>query len=63
MPRSAAWYAKPEVTFSDLLEAVRTSLWRARLVLRPVLHSAPVLCLNEEREQWIPLLASTLLIR
>jgi DDE superfamily endonuclease len=59
VPRSAAWYAKPEVTFSDLLEAVRTSLWRARLVPRPALHLAPVLSLNEEREQLIQLLAST----
>jgi hypothetical protein len=59
VPRSAAWYAKPEATFSDLLEAVRVSLWRARLVPRPALHPAPVLCLNEEREQLIQLLAST----
>ena len=27
LPRRAAWYAKPEVTFSDALAAVRRQLW------------------------------------
>jgi len=29
-PRRAAWYAKPEVTFSDALAAVRRQLWTAQ---------------------------------
>ncbi len=27
IPRPAAWYAKPEVTFSDAIAAVRRQLW------------------------------------
>ena len=30
LPRRAAWYAKPEVTFSDALAAVRRQLWIAQ---------------------------------
>lgn len=29
--RRAAWYAKPEATFSDILALVRRSLWRAAI--------------------------------
>ena len=58
-PRTTAWYAKPELTFSDLLEIVRASLWRSRLVPRPTLNPTPVLLLDAEREQLIQLLASS----
>ncbi len=30
LPRRAAWYAKPAVTFSDALAAVRRQLWTAQ---------------------------------
>jgi len=30
LPRRAAWYAKPEVTFSDALAAIRRQLWIAQ---------------------------------
>jgi hypothetical protein len=30
--RTAAWYAKPEATFSDILSLVRRSLWRAAIL-------------------------------
>jgi hypothetical protein len=33
--RSAAWYAKTDVTFSDCLAVVRRELWRARLFPAP----------------------------
>jgi len=29
-PKRAAWYAKPQVTFSDALAAVRKELWTAQ---------------------------------
>jgi DDE superfamily endonuclease len=57
-PLSTAWYDKPEVTFSDLLLAVRTSLWHARFILRPALSATPDSTLEAEREQLIRLLAS-----
>ena len=30
LPRRAAWYAKPEITFSDALAAIRRQLWIAQ---------------------------------
>jgi len=58
-PRTTAWYAKAEPTFADVLESVRTSLWRTRLVPRLALSLTPGLSLDAEREQLIQLLASS----
>jgi hypothetical protein len=59
LPHATAWYTKPELTFSDWLTSVRTSLWRFRLELRPALSLHPALSLDAEREQLIHLLASS----
>ena len=58
-PRSTAWYAKAELTFADLLEAVRASLWHTRLFPRPAQNPTPALLPEAEREQLIQLLASS----
>lgn len=58
-PRSTAWYAKAELTFSDLLENVRASLWQVQLFSRPALLPSPALLSEAEREQLIQLLASS----
>jgi hypothetical protein len=57
-PHATAWYAKTDITFSDLLLAVRTALWQARFVLRPASSTDPVSSLEAERQQLIRLLAS-----
>lgn len=59
VPHTTAWYAKPELTFSDLLWAVRTALWRARVVPRLAPSPDPALSLEAEREQLIQLLAAS----
>jgi hypothetical protein len=58
-PCTTAWYAKTELTFSDLLQIVRASLWQSRLVPRPVLNPTPTLLLDAEHKQLIQLLASS----
>jgi hypothetical protein len=58
-PHTTAWYAKAELTFAVLLEAVRASLWRVRLFPRPALHWTPALFPEAEREHLIQLLASS----
>ena len=58
-PHSTAWYTKSDLTFSDLLTAVRLSLWRSRLDLRPPSSGDPALFTHAEREQLIYLLASS----
>ena len=54
----SAKYAKTDITFSDLLLAVRTALWQARFVLRPASSTDLVSSLEAERQQLIRLLAS-----
>jgi hypothetical protein len=39
-PHSSAWYPKSELTFADLLNAVRLCLWRERIFPRPTFSSA-----------------------
>lgn len=58
-PHTTAWYRKPELTFSDVLLSVRTSLWRSRLNLRPALSLDSGLSPDVEQEQLIHLLASS----
>ena len=58
-PHSTAWYDKPELTFSDLLEAVRAELWRARLFPGLAPSLTPTLFPEAERESLIQHLAST----
>jgi hypothetical protein len=45
------------ITFSDVLSAVRCSLWRSRLDLQPAANLDLALSLDAEREQLIHLLA------
>jgi hypothetical protein len=59
VPPTTAWYAKSELTFAGLIEQVRRSLRRSRLMLQPRLSLAPASAVNAEREQLIHLLAST----
>jgi hypothetical protein len=55
-PHSTAWYSKSELTFADLLDAVRLCLCRAHFFSRPAFHSALALFSDDEREQLIQLL-------
>jgi hypothetical protein len=57
-PHSTAWYSKSELTFADLLDAVRLCLWRSRIFSRPTFSSALALFSDDEREQLIQLLAA-----
>ena len=57
-PHSTAWYDKPELTFTDLLEAVRASLWRTRLFPGLAPSLTPTLFSEAERESLIQQLAS-----
>jgi hypothetical protein len=57
-PRSTAWYSKSDLTFADLLDAVRLCLWRARIFSRPTFSSTLALFSDDEREQLIQLLAA-----
>jgi DDE superfamily endonuclease len=57
-PHTTAWYAKSELTFADLLDAVRAALWRSHLFSRPAFEPALALFSDAEREQLIQLLAS-----
>jgi hypothetical protein len=59
LPRTTAWYAKPELTFSDLLHAVRASLWSVQLFSRPALSPTLALLPQTGRDQLIQLLASS----
>jgi DDE superfamily endonuclease len=59
VPPTTAWYTKSELSFADLLEQVRWSLWRSRLKLRTTLSLTPASACDAEREQLIQLLAST----
>jgi hypothetical protein len=58
-PRTSAWYAKAELTFSDLLQTVRACLWRIQLFSRPALNPTLTLLPEAECEQLIQLLASS----
>jgi hypothetical protein len=57
-PHSTAWYSKSELTFADLLDAVRLCLWRSRIFPRPTFSSALALFSDDDREQLIQLLAA-----
>ncbi len=57
-PHSTAWYVKSELTFADLIDAVRAALWRSDLFSRPAVQPALALFSIAEREQLIQLLAS-----
>jgi DDE superfamily endonuclease len=57
-PRSTAWYSKSDLTFADLLDAVRLCLWRERIFSRPTFSSALALFSDDDREQLIQLLAA-----
>ncbi|NJL03270.1 MAG: transposase [Spirulinaceae cyanobacterium SM2_1_0] len=58
-PRTTAWYANTELTFADLLYAVRASLWHVQLFSRPALLPTLALFPQAEREQLIHLLSSS----
>jgi len=58
-PHKTAWYDKPELTFTDLLEAVRASLWRTRIFPGLAPSLTPTLFPEAEREALIQQLAST----
>jgi hypothetical protein len=57
-PHSTAWYSKSDLTFADLLEAVRRCLWRKHIFPRPTFSSALALFSDRDREQLIQLLAA-----
>jgi hypothetical protein len=57
-PHTTAWYAKSDLTFADLLAAVRCSLWQSHLFSRPSLPPSLALFSDTDREHLIQLLAS-----
>jgi DDE superfamily endonuclease len=57
-PHATAWYAKSDLTFADLLAAVRCSLWQSHLFSRPSLPPSLALFSDADREHLIQLLAS-----
>jgi len=57
-PHTTAWYAKSDLTFADLLAAVRCSLWQSHLFSKPSLPPSFALFSDPDREHLIQLLAS-----
>jgi hypothetical protein len=57
-PANTAWYFKSNLAFSDLLEAVRVSLWRSRLFPRLPLGNTPTLSPDPQHDLLIHLLSS-----
>jgi DDE superfamily endonuclease len=57
-PRTTAWYHKSELTFADLLEAVRAQLWQVELFSRLAPSLTPAFIPEAEREALIQRLAS-----
>ena len=47
-----AWYKKRHATFSDILRAVRMTIWRENLILRKAKIPPSVKNITPEMEEW-----------
>ena len=48
----AAWYQKKHITFSDMLRAVRMTIWRENLILREGKITPSVEIITTEMAEW-----------
>jgi hypothetical protein len=59
VPRSAAWYLKAQVTFSDVLAWVRQAIWAEKYFNRSTVRGDRVIIHRDEWEVAVTQLAST----
>lgn len=59
LPRSTAWYLKPQATFSDCLALVRRTIWADRNRVNSTSTPDPVLIPSQEWERLLDQLAAT----